>query len=311
MTTKPLAPPGHSAFDVATAPMQRVHTPEHLFSGFGRAVREVVQYRELLGQLIRKELKIKYKDSVLGFLWTLLRPLTQLLVYSLAIGFFLGASKNIPEFGVYLFTGLLAWTLFTEILGGCTTTIIGNSGLIKKVYLPSELFPLSVVGASLVNFALQLVILFGAWAATGKWPDPSGLPLVLLALVVLLVFGTALGLVLSAVNVYLRDVQYLVEVSLLLWFWMTPIIYDWTKVHDKLVVSHHLNFLYQIYMANPIANIALAFQRVLWPAGKGTAFYYAGNLYLRLLILLGVCLVLLWAGQRVFARSRGNFAQEL
>ncbi len=291
--------------------MQRVHTPEPLFLGFGRAVREIIQYRELLGQLVRKELKIKYKDSVLGFFWTLLRPLTQLLVYSLAIGFFLGASRNIPEFGVYMFTGLLAWTLFTEILSGSTGTIVNNAGLIKKIYLPSELFPLSVVGASLVNFALQLVILLGAWAYTGKWPSPSGLPLVLLALLVLLVFGTALGLVLSAVNVYLRDVQYLVEVGLLLWFWMTPIIYDWTKVHDKLVVSHHLTFLFQIYLANPLANVALAFQRVLWPAGKGTPFYYSGNLYLRLTILLGCCLVFLWVGQRVFARSRGNFAQEL
>src|SRR5205085_3388971 len=198
-------------------------------------------------------------------------------------GFFLGASRNIPEFGVYMFTGLLAWTLFTEILSGSTGTIVNNAGLIKKIYLPSELFPLSVVGASLVNFALQLVILLGAWAYTGKWPSPSGLPLVLLALLVLLVFGTALGLVLSAVNVYLRDVQYLVEVGLLLWFWMTPIIYDWTKVKTNLL-DHGLDWLFQAYLVNPMANVVLAFQKALWPGGnteKGAPFAYNGDLYLR------------------------------
>ena len=165
MTTKSLPPSGHTSFDLATAPMQRVHTPEPLFLGFGRAVREIVQYRELLGQLVRKELKIKYKDSVLGFFWTLLRPLTQLLVYSLAIGFFLGASRNIPEFGVYMFTGLLAWTLFTEILSGSTGTIVNNAGLIKKIYLPSELFPLSVVGCWLASVLLSAGL---SWQLIGR-----------------------------------------------------------------------------------------------------------------------------------------------
>src|SRR2546429_7679356 len=138
-----------------------------------------------------------------------------------------------------MFTGLLAWTLFTEILSGSTGTIVNNAGLIKKIYLPSELFPLSVVGASLVNFALQLVILLGAWAYTGKWPSPSGLPLVLLALLVLLVFGTALGLVLSAVLLYLPDVQYLVEVALLLWVWVAAPVYNSSQAHDQLVVTYH------------------------------------------------------------------------
>jgi ABC-2 type transport system permease protein len=317
-----LAPPGHAGFDVSSSPMQRVHRRESFWFGFGRTVREISQYGDLLRQLIRKELKVKYKDSFLGFLWTLVRPLVQLLIYSIAIGFFLGASRNIPEFGVYMFTGLLAWTLFTDIIGGCTGTIVSNAGLIKKVYLPRELFPLSVVGAALVNFVLQCVILVGAWAITGRWPRPSNLLLIPLALLVLLVFATALGLILAAMNVYLRDVQYLVEVGLLLWFWMTPIIYDWTKVRDKLVghlvgghlVGRHLTWLYQSYMANPIANVVLAFQRAFWPAGltaKGRAFYYSGDLYGRLAVLLGVCVLLLWLGQRIFARYQGNFAQEL
>lgn len=301
---------GHGAFEVSSAPMQRVHSRVGWLRGFGPTVREVWDYRELLTQLVRKELKVKYKDSALGFLWTLIRPLLQLLVYSIAIGVFLGSSKVIPSFGIYLFTGLLAWSLFTDILGGCTGSIVGNAGLVKKVYFPRELFPLSIVGAAVINFLLQCIVLIGAFAVTGEWPAPSNLLLLPLALLVLVVFATALGLALCAANVFLRDVQYLLEVGLLLWFWMTPIVYDWTKVKDRLA-GGSLHWLYQLYLANPMADVVLSFQRALWSKGEGTAFYYGGALELRLLLLLIGSSALLWISQRIFARASGNFAQEL
>lgn len=283
-------------------------------TGFRHMLREVWDYRDLLRNLVSKELKVKYKDSALGFVWTLVRPLLYLLVYSVAIGIFLGAGRTIPDFGVYLFTGLLAWTLFTDIIGGATGSIVGNAGLVKKVYFPRELLTFSVVGACLVNAALQIVVLVGAWVVTDAYPQLGDLYLVPLALLVLLIFATALGLVLAAMNVYLRDVQYLVEVGLLLWFWMTPIVYDWTKVREQLTVANDLDWLFEIYMANPMTNVVLAFQRALWPAGNseaGQAFYYSGNLGLRLGVLAVASLALLWLAQRVFARAQGNFAQEL
>lgn len=308
------APPGHRSVAVSDLPLERVNARQPFFGGFLKTAREVWSCRELLGQLIRKELKVKYKDSVLGFFWTLLRPLMFLLVYSVAIGVFLGSGRVIPEFGVYLFSGLVAWTLFTDIIGGCTGCIVGNGGLVKKVYFPRELFPLSVVGAALVNFLLQLAVLLAAYVVTWHWPAPKNLGLVPLALVALLLFATALGLILGAFNVYLRDMTYLVEVGLLLWFWMTPIVYDWTKVHTQLVVEHPLTSIFRIYLANPMANVVLAFQRALWPGGlteKGAPFYYSGNLYLRLSVVIVVCCGLLWLAQRIFARAQGNFAQEL
>lgn len=295
------------------APLRLVHAPRSFVRGFGRDAAEIWSYRELLGNLVRKELKVRYKDSVLGLLWTLVRPLLQLLVYAVAIGIFLGAGRTIPDFGVYLFTGLVAWTLFTDIIGGCTGSIVANAGLVNKVYFPRELFPLSVVGAAAVNFGLQLVVLVGAYLVTGTWPRPADLALVPLALLVLVVFGTALGLVLAAANVHLRDVQYLVEVGLLLWFWMTPIVYDWTKVRTTLV-GHGLTWLFHLYLANPMANVVLAFQRALWPGAHtaaGAPFAYPGNLYLRLGVVLVACVALLWLAQRIFARAQGNFAQEL
>ncbi|MCO7219999.1 ABC transporter permease [Klenkia sp. PcliD-1-E] len=299
---------------LADRPFERVNQPTPFLRGFWPTAKEIWDYRELLGQLIKKELKVKYKDSVLGFFWTLLRPLLYLLVYAVAIGVFLGSGRVIPQFGVYLFTGLLAWTLFTDILGGCTGSIVGNAGLVKKVYFPRELFPLAVVGAGLVNFLLQAVILVGAYVVTWTFPAPGDLLLVPLALVALVLFATGLGLILAAGNVFLRDITYLVEVGLLLWFWMTPIVYDWTKVRTTLVDDHSLTALFEVYLANPMANIVLAFQRALWPGGlteQGQPFYYDGNLYLRLGVIILVGLVFVWFAQRVFARWQGNFAQEL
>lgn len=295
-------------------PLERVNQPTPFWRGFWPTARDVWSYHELLGQLVRKELKVKYKDSVLGFLWTLVRPLLQLLVYAVAIGIFLGSGRVIPQFGIYLFTGLLAWTLFTDILGGATGSIVGNAGLIKKVYFPREIFPLAVVGASVVNFLLQAVILVGAYLVIWDFPRPADLPLVPLALIALVLFATGLGLLLAAGNVFLRDITYLVEVGLLLWFWMTPIVYDWTKVRSTLVEQHGLAWLFRVYMANPMADVVLAFQRALWPGGHtaaGHAFYYDGNLYARLGVIILVGLLFVWFAQRVFARSQGNFAQEL
>lgn len=283
-------------------------------SGVVARLTEVWRYRDLLRNLIVKELKVKYKDSALGFVWTLVRPLLYLLVYSVAIGIFLGAGRTIPDFGVYLFTGLLVWTLFTDIIGGATGAIVSNASLVKKVYFPRELLTLSVVGAALINAVLQVVVLVGAYVVTRSFPPLSDLYLVPLALVVLIVFATALGLVLGAMNVFLRDVEYLVEVGLLLWFWMTPIVYDWTKVRTQLVTTHHLDWLFQLYMANPMTTIVLAFQRALWPAGHtpaGQPFFYGGNLAGRLGLMGLVSLVLLWLAMWLFDRVQGNFAQEL
>lgn len=306
--------PGSSAVDVADLPLEHVFRKETFLRGFVPTVREIWRYRELLVQLVRKELKVRYKDSALGFFWTLLRPLLYLLVYSVAIGYFLGSSRAIPDFGVYLFTGLLAWNLFTDIIGGCTGSIVGNAGLVKKVYFPRELFPLAVVGAALVNLCLQVVVLIIGYLATHSWPHLNDFGLIPLALLVVVTFAAGLGLLLAASNVYLRDIGYLVDVGLLLWFWMTPIVYDWTKVHDQLVVNHHLEWAFQIYLANPVADVVLAFQRALWPGGftsKGAPYLFSGDLYGRLGILFVVSCGLVWTAQRLFARAQGNFAQEL
>ena len=273
-------------------------------SGTARAIRDVHDYRELFVLLVRRELKARYKDSALGFLWTLIRPLVILLVYFVAIGKFLGAARETPDFAVFIFTGLITWQLFSEIVAGCTASIIANAGLVKKVYLPREVFPLSVVGSALVTFFTQWVVLLVACVVVGRFPLGTRWLYFPFSIAVVVVWGLALGLVLAAVNVYLRDVQYLVEISLTVLFWASPIVYQWhfvSRASNQLVLD--------AYLANPVTNAILGMQHTFWVAGSSMPM--PPGLPLRLVVLLIVGSGLLWVGQQVFSRLQANFAQEL
>lgn len=272
--------------------------------GSWAALRDILRHRELLSLLVRRDLKSRYKDSVLGFVWTLVRPLTQLLIYAIVIGKVLGAAKGIPDFAIYVFSGLTVYGLFSEIIGGTTASIVGNAGLIKKIYLPREIFPLASVGSAGFNFLIQFAILLVATIVVGRAPLHAETWYLIPAVLLLLLYGTAFGLLLSAVNVYLRDVQYLVEVVLLLLLWASPIVYSWTMVRNAL--GHGLAL--DIYTDNPITLAVLGFQRAMWVGGQGIA-QYPDQLLLRMGIAFVVGIVLLFGFQRVFARLQGNFAQ--
>ncbi|WP_296180363.1 ABC transporter permease [uncultured Mobiluncus sp.] len=268
-------------------------------------IKEVLPRRELLSLLIHREIRSRYKDSALGKLWSLVRPLVSLLIYYIAIGKFLGAARAIDDFAIFVFAGLTAWQLFNEIVSSGTGSLVANSGILKKVYVPRELFPLASAGAALFNFVTQLVILtVGALLI-------SGLPLDIrllyfpVALLVLLVWGISFALMLSAMNVYLRDTQYLVEVALMVGFWASPIVYSWTMVSTYA----HSILIQEVYLANPMTLVVLGFQKTFWIASTPDAF--PAHLGVRLLISLLVGVIVLLICERGFSRTQGNFAQEL
>lgn len=275
--------------------------------GYVQSTRSVIKdlfaHRELLDLLIRREIKARYKDSALGVMWTLIRPLVMLVIYFVAVGKFLHAGDTIPQYAVYIFSGLTAWGLFADLVTSGTASIVTNGGLVKKVYLPREIFPLSTTGSSLFNFAVQLSILIAAAAIAGL-PSIGNLAYFPLSFAVLLSFGLALALTLSAANVYLRDVQYLVEVALMVLFWASPVIYPWTAVQNVAP-----GWVTDLYLANPATLAVLGFQRAFWSAGASNPL--PSDFTARLWISLAVCLVLVWVSQRLFSRLQGNFAQEL
>ncbi len=314
------ASPGREALPVTTGDLVRVNAPQRFLRGFGASVGEVWRFRELLVNLVRKELKVRYKDSVLGFLWSLARPLFLLAVYWLIFGKFLRA--GIPDYAFYIFSGLVAWDLFGSTVSAATVSVVGNAGLIKKVYFPREILPLAAVGAGLVHFALQVLVLvavLGAFRYDFVGPNLALLPVAFVGLVLL---ATAVGLLLSAANVYLRDTQHLLEVFLLFWFWLTPIVYPINTALDALGRSRVAGVeLATVYLLNPMANVVLGFQRAFYKhvtvsdgsGGRITALYDAsmGTYLARLGAVVVAGLALVWLAQRTFARAQGSFAQEL
>lgn len=291
---------------------EAVHSP---VKGFIDSVRQLVERRQLLGLLVRRELVGRYKDSVFGFAWSLIRPLTQLLIYYLVMGQFLGAARSIPNFAIYIFTGLTLWGLFSEMIQSMTGSIIANSGLVKKVYLPREVFPISTIGSALFNFGMQMVILLIAAGILGTLAFGAHLLYALVAVLIVLAWGTSLGLILAATNVYLRDVQYLVEVLLMLLMWFSPIVYSWQMV-NQVMIDSGLETLSTVYVSNPVTLAILGFQAAFWAPGSGLEAlypdgYFPDQLMTRMLIALACGIVSIWISQRIFARLQGNFAQEL
>jgi len=266
---------------------------------------QIFRHREMLDLLIRRDLQSRFKDSSLGFVWTLIRPLTQLAIYYVVMGQFLGAARGIDDFAIYVFAGLTIYTLLSEIVLGGVASVIANTGLVKKIYVPREVFPLAAVGAALFTFAIQLVVLIAATAIAGAFPVTTEVLYAIPSILIIVVYGTAFALLLSAVNVYLRDTQYLTEVIMMFLMWASPIVYTWTMARD--IMGSGL--LLDIYTSNPITLAVLGFQRAFWTAGG--AEHYPSDLLLRSGIALLVGFVLLYAFHRVFRRLQGNFAQAL
>lgn len=292
---------------------QAVHGGASTFNLIERLLRPFT-HRELLVNLVRKELRVRYKDSVLGFLWSMLNPVLYLVVFYVVFNYFL--TGGIPFFPVFMLSGLLPWTLFSSSMSNGAGSIVANGPLLKKVYFPREVLPLASVGAALFHFFLQTLVLVAFLVVFRYSVDLEFLPLVPLAIIVEILLVAALSLLLSSLTVYLRDIQHFIEIALLAWFWMTPIIYPVGLVFDKL----NPRGLFGYYLMNPLTTIVITMQRAFYakvsPVVEGTRInvlldrpvsWYLEHLgYVALAAVL-----LLLLGQYVFARVEGNFAEEL
>jgi ABC-2 type transport system permease protein len=296
LTTATLAPP------TVVAPRRSIRAH----------VAGVWQFRELLANLVRKELKVKYKNSALGFVWSLLNPAMYLVVFYVVFQLVLDA--GIPSFAIYLLSGLLAWNLFAQSLSAATTSIVGNATLVGKVWFPREILPLAAVGANLVHFLLQACVLMAALVISRHGVELRYVWLALPAVLVLVLLASAFAIFLASVNVYARDTQHLLELALLAWFWMTPIVYQWalpaTKLEDRGVST-------SLLLLNPMVSITLALQRALYgvvsfPTGEPILPDASPLWYFRNLAIVGVAaLVFLALAIKLFDRLEGNFAEAL
>ena len=272
--------------------------------------RKSIDYRDLLYNLVVRDLKVRYKHSVLGFFWSLLNPLLLMLVFTFVFQQLLQDSRQRQMFHLYFLAALLPWNWCASTVMGALGSIVNNGHLIKKVYFPREMLPVSLVVSNMINFMLSLPALFlfmlifrpevagSPFDATCPYacitPHFMWLPLLVLTEAV---FLAGLSFLLSALNVFFRDTSVLVEVGISAWFFLTPIIYDAGDVAGGLV-----NWMYYL---NPMASLVANFREVFYynvPNSPEPAF---------MLRNLSECTVLLVIGYLFFMRLSRNFGEEV
>ncbi|HVB52524.1 MAG TPA: ABC transporter permease [Acidimicrobiales bacterium] len=273
--------------------------------------------RELLRGLIVSDIRIKYKNSALGIVWSMLSPAAMLAMYYLVFSIFL--KNGIPNFVVYLFSGLVVWNMFQISLNTATGVIVDRAGLVKKVSFPREILALANVGASVVYFIIQLAVLLLFLAIIGHAPDWGFLWLLPISFVTLYLFTASLAVIMSAVTVYMRDVKHLMEVVLQFWFWLTPVVYSY---ENSIAEPLHRHGLSTLYFLNPVTLIVLTFQRVFYvstvvhsttsgalikilPTWSFARFFYLN------VALLATMAVFFLVAESIFGRLEGNFESEL
>ena len=262
-------------------------------------LKELYEYRDLLITMAIKELKLQYRNSVLGFFWSLLNPLLMMIIFTFVLGqvFRIG----IKDFPIFLLTGLFAWNFFNGSVVGATGSIVANANLIKKVYFPREILPLSIVVANMINFLLSLLVLFLFLTYYGYnfW---LYLPSLVLVIVIEVVLVAGVSLLLSALNVYFRDIQHIVGVGTLALFYATPILYDISMLENSSMAQTRPWIMY-LYKLNPLVWLMQLYRQILylnqWPSLKALGFAALSS---------GIIFVL---GYVVFRRLEAKFAEEV
>jgi ABC-2 type transport system permease protein len=284
----------------------------------GERLRVLAAQREILLNLIRKELKVKYAASVLGAVWSLLNPIVYLAVFSF-VARVLGA--GIADYAVYLLSGLLAWNLFAASMTSGARSVLDNANLVKKVAFPREILPLSAVGVAVVDFALQSGVLLVFLLVSGYGLHLPELALWPLAFAALLTLTVALSLWLSALSVRYRDVGHLLTIALLVWFWATPIVYAGHQV-QLLAEGGTGEWLgvprFALYLLNPLTGVVEGFHRALYavvqPVEQEAPVLFTVSLAW-VAAVVGAVLVAslagLWLAWRYFFARSGDFAEEL
>jgi ABC-2 type transport system permease protein len=284
-------------------------------SGVFKDIKDLLGTRELLGALLGRELAGQYKGSFLGLGWTLIRPLVMLFIYAIVVGQFLGAARSVEQFAIFIFVGLIFWNLISSSISSGSTSMTVNGALLKKIWFPREVLPLTSFVVSAVNFIVQFGVLILAFLLFNSWPQVGNL--IYLLPIFLIVFPVAFGmsLIFSVLNVRFRDTQFIVEVGLILGFWLSPILYPWTFAHQFLASLPFGAFWQQLYLMNPFGLVVMAAQQALWPpmtteAGKAYQYFdspFATRLWLSVL----ASWIFLYIAQRIFARMAGTVVVDL
>lgn len=265
-------------------------------------LRELWRYRELICNLVARDLKVRYKSSVLGIAWSWMNPLLMMVVYTVLFTIFL-RNDSIHHYPVFLLCGLLPWQFFSDSILQSTGSIVANAHLIKKVYFPREILPISVVLSNLVNFLIALPVFFILALAFGVRPTVWAL-LLPITILIQVVFTVGLACILATLNVFYRDTQIILGVIMLAWFFLTPVFYPIHTVPQAASVLG-VTFNAQLWLRrlNPVASFVASYRDLLfWGVPTGLDFLLRTTI---------TALVVLVVGYLVFLRYSRRFGEEV
>lgn len=292
-------------------------------------VLEVFRRRYLLRLMVRREIKARYAGTAFGLAWSYINPLTRFATFYVVFGLLLGRGLGIQNFAIHLFAGMVLVNYFTETVTSGTRSLLSNRGVIGKMALPREMFPVASMLVSLWHALPQLLVLVVACIVSGVvgdgplWvPDAVGMGAALLGFVLIMVYGTAFGLMFSCINVIFRDFQRIVQTFINMVPFTTPMMYPYWITYDRFPDVWH-----EVYLANPVAEAVQLIQRGFWyPTCDGPcatmpisdknptripAPEFADHLFTRGFVMLAVGVVLLVVGQWVFARLEKSIPERL
>ncbi|WP_033104761.1 ABC transporter permease [Microbacterium profundi] len=281
--------------------------------GKSRGLIDVVRWRYLLYLLVKTGVTTRYRNSVLGWTWSYVRPGAQFLVFWVVLGLFMNLERGVPNYAVYLFSGIVVINLFSEAFKNATTSIVGNAPLVRKVFLPRQLFAVSAVFVAFIHFLPQLgllliVCLFMGWIVNITIMSVLA---VLAGIIIVSLFALGTGLFFGALNVRYRDSENIVELLLLLATWASPVLYAWTMVQEAVDKLGWPQWIVDLYMLNPITHGVELFHYAFWRPVTETTLTMPPNLAWNTLWTFVIAVATLLIGQFVFRRLEGRFAQDL
>ncbi|WP_336652214.1 MULTISPECIES: ABC transporter permease [unclassified Leucobacter] len=274
--------------------------------GQGRGLLEVFRWRYLLRLLVRKETSTRYRNSVLGWVWSYVRPAAQFTIFYLVMGVFLQMARGIPNFAMYLFSGIIVINFFSEGFSNATRSLVDNAHLVRKIYMPRELFPVAAVIVSFVHFLPQAAVLLAVALIFGWLPLPMYLGAAILGMLIIALAATGLGLFFGSLNVAFRDAQNFVELILMVAVWASPVLYSW-----EMVASQLPNWAMWIYQVNPLTAAVELFHLAFWDPVTANAHALPENFWITVGIAGALTLLGVIVGQWTFRKIEPRFAQDL
>ncbi|MGZ4426821.1 MAG: ABC transporter permease [Nocardioidaceae bacterium] len=311
-------PPGPTAEEQPVARVDRAPVPDAplVSPAANGGLADVFRRRYLLKLLVQKEIQARYQGSVLGLLWSYVQPLVRFCMYFFVIGLVLGLHKSVPNYAIHIFSAIVMVHFFTETFTSGTRAIVRNKAIVRKMAMPREMFPVAAVIVSAIHTFPQMLILFIGAVATGWSPDVGSIGACLLSLAIVTVFGTALALLFSALNVFFRDFQNIVSTLTIFTHWAVPMIYPFAKLATSSMVASN-PWIMWLYLADPLAPAVLLMQRAFWlptfehnPSKIGFPDL-PHHYWLVGWVTLAVSCVVLWICQIAFTRLENRIAERV